>query len=144
MLVFLKRAIPWFLAATLFATGWHLGSASKDAEWKQEVLNEYIKKDEANRKTQEAVNKVSRDYQATISEIEGSTDRIINDLRNSNKRLSIRVKTARSSKGNSGCFPDGRAELDERDAKRILAVTQKGDAWIKALQNTIKELQKEK
>lgn len=144
MLQLLKSAVPWFFAALLFASGWNMGSNSKDAEWKEVIQNEYVQRVEATRSTQAAVDKISAKYQEDIAALEGSTDRIISDLRSDNKRLRVRVKTTGSSQGISRCESDGRAELDERDAKRILAVTQKGDAWIKALQDTIRELQKEK
>lgn len=144
MLLFLKRAAPWFFAALLFASGWHMGSNSKDAEWKEVIQNEYVKRVEATASTQRAIDEISTKYQEDIAALEGSTDRIISDLHNDNKRLRVRIKTTGNTQGVSRCEPDGRAELDDRDAKRILAVTQRGDAWIKALQDTIKELQKEK
>lgn len=144
MLQILKRAVPWFFAALLFASGWHMGSNSKDAEWKEVIHREYVKRTEATRSTQAAIDKISAKYQEDLAALEGSTDRIISDLRNDNKRLRVRIKTTGSAQSISRCESDGRAELDERDAKRILSVTRKGDAWIKALQETIRELQKEK
>ena len=141
MLQFLRKLIPWVLAGVLFGLGWHLGSDSTDAKWKQEVHNEYVKRVEATASTQRAINEISAKYQEDLAALEGSTDRIISDLRSDNKRLRVRVKTTGASDGQCGFEPDGRAELDDRDAKRILAVTQKGDAWIRALQDTIRELQ---
>lgn len=142
MLQFLRKLIPWVLAGMLFGLGWHLGSDSMDAEWKQEVHNEYVKRVEATKSTQRAINEISAKYQEDLAALEGSTDRIISDLRSDNKRLRVRVKPAGTSDGQCGFEPDGRAELDDRDAKRILAVTQRGDAWIRALQDTIRELQR--
>lgn len=142
MLQFLRKLIPWVLAGVLFGLGWHLGSDSMDAKWKQEVHNEYVKRVEAAKSTQRAIDAVSAKYQEDIASLEGSTDRIISDLRSDNKRLRVRIKTTGTSDGQCGFEPDGRAELDDRDAKRILAVTQKGDAWIRALQDTIRELQR--
>lgn len=142
MLQFLRKLIPWVLAGMLFGLGWHLGSDSMDSKWKQEVHNEYVKRVEAAKSTQRAIDAVSAKYQEDLAALEGSTDRIISDLRSDNKRLRVRVKTAGTSDGQCGFEPDGRAELDDRDAKRILAVTQKGDAWIRALQDTIRELQR--
>lgn len=142
MLQFLRRLIPWVIAGALFGYGWHLGSNSMDAKWKQEVYNEYVKKTEARATTQKAVDEISERYQEEIASLEGSTDRMLDDLRNDNKRLRVRVKSLSAASGGlCGRESDGRAELDERDAKRILAVTQKGDAWIKALQDTIRTLQ---
>lgn len=139
---FLRKLIPWVLAGMLFGLGWHLGSDSMDAKWKQEVHNEYVKRVEATASTQRAIDAVSAKYQEDLAALEGSTDRIISDLRSDNKRLRVRVKTTGTSDGQCGFEPDGRAELDDRDAKRILAVTQRGDAWIRALQDTIRELQR--
>jgi hypothetical protein len=113
-----------------------------EAKWKQEVQNEYVKRVEAAKSTQRAVDAVSTRYQEDLAALEGSTDRIISDLRSDNKRLRVRVKNTGASDGQCRFEPDGRAELDDRDAKRIIAVTQKGDAWIRALQDTIRELQR--
>lgn len=144
MLNFLRRLIPWVIAGVLFGYGWHLGADSMDAKWKQEVHNEYVKRVEATRDTQRAIDKISAKYQEDLAALEGSTDRIIADLRSDYKRLRVRIKTTGAINGQCRCEPDGRAELDERDAKRILAVTQKGDAWIRALQDTIRKLQAER
>lgn len=144
MLEFSKRIVPWLWSFMMIAFGWHYGSVSTEAKWKEVIHNEYVQRVEATADTQRAVDKISAKYQADIAALEGSTDRIIDDLRSDNKRLRVRIKTTGSAQGVNRCEPDGRAELDDRDAKRILAVTQKGDAWIKALQNTIRELQKEK
>lgn len=142
MLQFLRKLIPWVLAGMLFGLGWHLGSDSMDSKWKQEVQDEYVKRVEATASTQRAVNEISAKYQEDLAALEGSTDRIISDLRSDNKRLRVRIKTTGTSDGQCGFEPDGRAELDDRDAKRILAVTKRGDAWIRALQDTIRELQR--
>lgn len=142
MLEFLRKLVPWVLAGMLFGWGWQLGADSMDAKWKQEVQNEYVKRVEAAKSTQRAINEISAKYQEDLAALEGSTDRIISDLRSDNKRLRVRIKTTGTSDGKCGFEPDGRAELDDRDAKRIIAVTQKGDAWIRALQDTIRELQR--
>lgn len=122
-----------------------LGYDKADTKWKQEVHNEYVKRTEATANRQAAVQEVSKKYQDDIAALEGSTDRVIADLRNDGKRLSVKLSaTTRELADNRGCLIDGRAELDEEFSKRLIGVTQKGDAWIKALQNTIKEMQKKK
>lgn len=144
MLQVFKRALPWILAALLFGLGWHTGSDSKDAHWKEVLHNEYVSKVEATRETQAAVDLVATQYQDDLAALEGSSDRVINDLRGSNKRLYVKLKAKpRGTEGVSGCLADGRAELDDSTARDIIKVTQRGDAWIKALQGTIRELQKE-
>lgn len=146
MLQFLRTALPWVFAGALFMSGWHMGAKEERSHWNEVIHYEYVKKEQAREDTQIAIGKVSSRYQEEIAALEGSTDRIIDDLKRDNKRLSVRVKAASctSKPSSCGCQFDGRAELDERDAKHIIGVTQKGDAWIKALQDTIRELQKER
>lgn len=146
MLQFIRTALPWLFAGALFMSGWHMGAKEERNHWNEVIHYEYIQKEQARKDTQDAVSAVSTHYQEEIAALEGSTDRIIDDLKRSNKRLSVRVKnhSCSTSGGTCRCIPDGRAELDERDAKRIIGVTQKGDAWIRALQDTIRELQKER
>lgn len=141
----LKKLFPWVFALTLFGTGWHLGADSMNTKWKEEVHREYVKKSKARDDTQAAVDRISQDYQKRLQELQGSADRLVSDLRGDNKRLRVRVKQLSAKPASDGrCEFDGRAELDERDAKRILAVTQKADAWIRALQDTIRKLQESK
>lgn len=121
------------------------GYDKANTKWEQEVHNEYVKQTEATADKQAAVNKVSLQYQEDLAALEGSTDRVINDLRNDGKRLRVKLSaTTRELQDNGGCLVDGRAELDEEFSKRLIGVTQRGDAWIKALQDTIKEMQTKK
>lgn len=144
MLKLLRSALPWVLAGTLFMGGWHLGSTHERANWKEVIQNEYIAKTKATATTQAEVSRVSRKYQEEIAAIEGSTDRMLNDLRNNNKRLSVHIKTLTGLPEDNGrCEFNGRAELHESDAKRIIGITQAADAHVRALQRTIKEMQNE-
>lgn len=121
------------------------GYDKANTKWEQEVHNEYVKKVKATEDKQAAINEISRQYQEDLVALEGSTDRVINDLRNDGKRLRVKLSaTTRELQDNGGCLVDGRAELDEEFSKRLIGVTQRGDAWIKALQNTIKEMQTKK
>lgn len=121
------------------------GYDKANTKWEQEVHNEYVKKVKATADKQVAINEISRQYQEDLAALEGSTDRVINDLRNDGKRLRVKLSaTTRELQDNGGCLVDGRAELDEEFSKRLIGVTQRGDAWIKALQNTIKEMQTKK
>lgn len=145
MLQILRTALPFVVAGALFCSGWHMGAKEERNHWNEVIHYEYVKKTEATKATQDAIGKVASEYQEKLSTLESSTDRVIDDLKRDNKRMSVRIKRAGTSKPSAcGCQSDGRAELDERDAKRILGITQKGDAWIKALQETIVELQKER
>lgn len=121
------------------------GYGKANTKWEQEVHNEYVKKVTATEDKQAAINEISRQYQEDLAALEGSTDRVINDLRNDGKRLRVKLSaTTRELQDNGGCLVDGRAELDEEFSKRLIGVTQRGDAWIRALQDTIKEMQTKK
>lgn len=142
MLEFLKRAIPWMLAALLFGAGWNLGSNDNEAKWQEVIHNEYVKKQEATKATQREVSEISSKYQSDLDGLEGSTDRIITDLRGSNQRLLVKVKALGGTPSGDGrCLFDGKAELDEATSKRLIGIAQKGDLQIEALQETIRKLQ---
>lgn len=127
------------------ALAYNHGYDKANTKWEQEVHNEYIKQTEATANKQAAINEISQQYQEDLAALEGSTDRVINDLRNDGKRLRVKLSaTTRELQDNGGCLVDGRAELDEEFSKRLIGVTQRGDAWIRALQDTIKEMQTKK
>lgn len=142
MLEFSNRIIPWILASLLFGAGWYYGSKDKDTEWKEVIHSEYVKKHEATEATQLEVSKISKDYQETLAGIEGSTDRIISDLRRDNQRLRVNIKpTTGTTSGDGRCLFNGKAELDEATSRRLIGIAQRGDAQIEALQGTIRKLQ---
>lgn len=145
MLELLRRCAPWLVAGLLFCSGYWVA----DNKWEAKVSNEYITKLQAEDRTrasvQREVSRIAKDYQDKMSALEGSTDRIIDDLNRDNKRLRIRVKSTSGTVQTDGrCVIDGYAELDERDAKRLIAIGLKGDEWIKALQKTVRAMQQEK
>ncbi|QID21045.1 Rz-like lysis protein [Escherichia phage RDN8.1] len=145
MLELLRKALPWLAAGLLFCSGYWVA----DTKWEAKVSNEYITKLQAEDRTrtsvQREVSRIAADYQDKLSALEGSTDRIIADLNRDNKRLRIRVQpTSGTVQSDGRCVIDGYADLDERDAKRLIAIGLKGDEWIKALQGTIRALQQEK
>lgn len=140
-----KRAAPWLLATVMFAGGYY----TANNKWEAKVNAEYTSNLKASEDTriavQAEVNKVSKRFQDEMSALEGSTDRIITDLQSDNKRLRIRVKpTSGTTQSDGRCVIDGSAELDERDAKRLISIGLKGDKWIKALQDTVRALQQDK
>ena len=142
LLAIVKRIAPWVLAGMLFGLGWHLGSDSMDAKWKQEVHNEYIKRVDATASTQRAINEISAKYQEDLASLEGSTDRIIADLNRDNKRLRVKVNTSGlTEKYISRCFPNGRVELHPETSKSLIRIAQEADLKEKALQDTIRRLQ---
>lgn len=142
MLKLLKAAIPWCLAFVLLTVGYNVGYDKSDAKWSQEVHNEYIRKDDARKATQALVSDISADYQAKLKAAETNAARTLDDVHSDNKRLRVKVKSLTGQLDSRGrCQFDGEAELDDESAKRIIQVTQKGDAWIEALQRTVLTLQ---
>ena len=142
MLEFLNKALPWVLAGVLFTAGWNFGSNSKDAEWKEVVHNEYVQKSEARKVTQAEVSEVSLKYQEDYAALEGSTDRIIDDLSRTNKRLLVKTKPSSGTLTSDGrCLSTSTVELHESTAKSLISITQKADLKEKALIDTIKKLQ---
>lgn len=142
MLEFLKRAAPWLLAAVMFAGGYH----TANNKWEAKVNAEYISNLKASEDTrlavQAEVNKVSAEWQDKVSSLEGSTDRIIDDLNRDNKRLRVKVNTSGlTESGVSRCFPNGRVELHPETSKSLIRITQEADLKEKALQDTIRRLQ---
>ncbi|AWD92525.1 endopeptidase Rz [Pectobacterium phage Jarilo] len=136
----LKTLFPFIMAALIYGAGYFSGYTTTDNKWKEVVHNEYVLKQEATAAVQRQVDDVSKRYQQTLSEVEGSTDRIISDLNADNKRLRVKVKSTGDLTGDRRCFPDGKAELDESTAKRLIGITQRGDAQIEVLQETIRKL----
>lgn len=142
MLQFLRSALPWVLAGALFTGGWHLGVNHERSNWKEVVHEQYITQREATQSTQREVSRVSKEYQEEIAALEGSTDRMLADINSSNKRLRVQVRNLTGRAADNGrCEFTGRAELDETTSRRLIGITQKGDAQIKALIKTVKELQ---
>lgn len=142
MLEFTKKLVPWLWTIMVFAFGWHYGSQSTDANWKEVVHNEYVQKQEATQSTQRAVGEISAKYQADLEGLEGSTDRIIADLRSDNKRLRVSIKpTTGQLQGDGRCLVDGPVELHETTSRRLIEITEKADLKERALQETIRKLQ---
>lgn len=144
MLSTLRKGASWLLALTLLAGGWYAGADHTDSKWRRILHDEYVAKTEAHFQQQRAVSEVARDYQAKLATIEDQSNRTIADLSNANRRLRIRIKSLNTiDRDGNRCQFDGPAEIDGRDARRLIEVTQKGDAWIKALQDTIRILQQQ-
>lgn len=144
MLKLLRQAVPWLVAGLLFCSGYWVA----DNKWEAKVNNEYITKLEATeqsrRSVQSEVNKVSAEWQDKMSALEGSTDRVINDLNRDNKRLRVKVKTSGLTESDiSRCFPNGRVELHPETSKSLIRITQEADLKEKALQETIRRLRGE-
>lgn len=134
--------------ATSYGVGRYTQKGIDEAHFKEELQNDYITKQAATletvRVTQEAVNEVSARFTKEKESAASTAAATIDSLTADNKRLLIKLKQQPKSgetKGDNIIGADGRAEIDTGAAERIVSITTKGDAWIKALQDTVRELQ---
>lgn len=142
MLELLKRLAPAIVLVLTFSFGMYVGSVTKDNEWKEEVHNEYVTKNEARASTQREVNAVSKKYQEDYAALEGSTDGIIGGLSRDNKRLRANACAPGSARGSNGrCESYVSVELHESTVKSLVRITESADLKEKALQDTIRKLQ---
>ena len=142
MLELLKRLAPAIVLVLAFSFGMYVGSVTKDNEWKEEVHNEYVTKNEARASTQREVDAVSKKYQEDYATLEGSTDGIINELSRDNKRLRANACATGSARGSNGrCESYVSVELHESTVKSLVRITESADLKEKALQDTIRKLQ---
>ena len=142
MLELLKRLAPAIVLVLTFSFGMYVGSVTKDNEWKEEVHNEYVTKNEARASTQREVNAVSKKYQEDYAALEGSTDGIIDGLSRDNKRLRANACAPGSARGSNGrCESYVSVELHESTVKSLVRITESADLKEKALQDTIRKLQ---
>ena len=142
MLELLKRLAPAIVLVLAFSFGMYVGSVTKDNEWKEEVHNEYVTKNEARASTQREVDSVSKKYQEDYAALEGSTDGVINELSRDNKRLRANACSPGSARGSNGrCESYVSVELHESTVKSLVRITESADLKEKALQDTIRKLQ---
>lgn len=137
--------------ATLWGTytvGHVIGIKDERLAQQEVIKNEYIKKTTADiqqhNAVQTALDAIAKRHSDEMAELEGSTDGIVNALNADNKRLRIKLKAVSGAPGDKQqCIStvDGKAELDEGDAKRLIGIAQKGDKWIENLQDTVRVLQ---
>lgn len=142
MLELLKRLAPAIVLVLTFSFGMYVGSVTKDNEWKEEVHNEYVTKNEARASTQREVDAISKKYQEDYAALEGSTDGVINELSRDNKRLRANACAPGSARGSNGrCESYVSVELHESTVKSLVRITESADLKEKALQDTIRKLQ---
>lgn len=92
------------------------------------------------REKQREIDRISRDYHTQIQSLQADTSATISRLTADNKRLYVRLKSHNApSKGTHRPVVVNRAELDESTARDLIAITTRGDKWIKALQDTLKQ-----
>ncbi|WYM31303.1 lysis protein [Citrobacter phage Citrof5] len=142
MLELLKRLAPAIVLVLAFSFGMYVGSVTKDNEWKEEVHNEYVTKNEARASTQREVDAVSKKYQEDYAALEGSTDGVIDELSRDNKRLRANACAPGSARGSNGrCESYVSVELHESTVKSLVRITESADLKERALQDTIRKLQ---
>ena len=142
-----KRLIVGAFFALLVMSVYNKGYESGYNKKQVEVIKleqEYAKKlSETNLEAQRRLDEVSRGYQQELQDLQVSTSATINKLSADNKRLYVRIKSTSDSKCSHRPESSYRAELDEGTTRKLIAITKRGDAWIKALQDTIKHKEKQ-
>lgn len=137
--------VALFLLVGIWKTGYDSGYSAHLLEANQEKQELRKELDEVKRSKQQAISDISYAYQLELDSLNSKAKSDIASLSADGKRLRIKVKQL-SDEGaelRGRCFPDGYTEIDSGAAERIVAITNKGDAWIKALQETVKVLQSE-
>lgn len=137
--------VALFLLFGIWKTGYDSGYSAHLLEANQEKQELREKLDEIRQSKQQAISDISYTYQLELNSLSDKAKRDIASLSADGQRLRVKIKQL-SDEGadlRSRCFADGYAELDRGAAERIVAITNKGDAWIKALQETVKVLQSE-
>ena len=141
-----KRLIVGAFFALLVMSVYNKGYESGYNKKQVEVIKleqEYAKKlSETNLEAQRRLDEVSRGYQQELQDLQVSTSATIDKLSADNKRLYVRIKSTSDSKCTHRPEPSYRAELDEGTTRKLIEITKRGDAWIRALQDTIKQKEK--
>lgn len=145
MLELLSRNAKFIIAALMLAgctyLGYSTGYDKADLKWKEVVHNEYVTKEQANKRTQSALNEVSKGYQEDLASNEANAAGVIDGLNASNKRLRVKLASTGTTEGDRRCFPDGKAELHRETSEALIRITLDADAHVKALQDTVRALQ---
>lgn len=134
-----------FLLVGVWKTGYDSGYSAHLLEANQEKQELREQLDEVRQSKQQAISAISYAYQLELDSINAKAKSDIASLSADGKRLRIKVKQLSDERAElrGRCFPDGYTEIDSGTAERIIAITNKGDAWIKALQDTVRVLQSE-
>ena len=127
------------IVISVYNKGYESGYNKKQVEVIK-LEQEYAKKlSTSNLEAQRRLDEVSRSYQQELQDLQTSTSATIDKLSSDNKRLYVRIKSTSDTSCSHRPEPSYRAELDEGTARKLIEITKRGDAWIKALQDTIKQ-----
>lgn len=116
------------------------------SEYKQEIqqhlVDSYTKAMKVEREAQRTINSLGREYQRKLNEARENERAIADSLRNDTIRLRSHWRgceaTSRvSSAAASGSVYNGEAELRNESASRIIGDSDRADAQVRALQDTI-------
>lgn len=129
----------------IWKTGYDSGYSAHLLEANQEKQELREELDAVRQSKQQAISDISYAYQLELNSINDKAKRDIASLNADGKRLRVKVKqlSKEGAELRGRCFPDGYAELDSQYAESLIEITNRGDAWIKALQETVRVLQSE-
>ncbi|WYW04248.1 Rz-like spanin [Pseudomonas phage vB_PpuP-Kallioja] len=144
----LKEFVMWgFLVLAglglVYAKGHSDATDSLTIQYQSEQLEANKALEVERETTQRALADVSKNWQAYLSDAQGSAGRTIADLRSRNIGLSVNLAdaTVRCVTSDGRSLADGRAELREDVSQFLIGQAQRADAQVRGLQETVKTLQ---
>ncbi|ARV77567.1 endopeptidase [Pasteurella phage vB_PmuP_PS07] len=143
--IFNKHTVIWFLGVLLVSLVYHTGYKSGTAKMQTEIQNVHKRyQSETERLTkekQQVLNEISKKYQEDLQQVKSEADATIANLTKSNQRLYVKLKSLPSDHNGASYRPivDGKAELDDSTARSLIEITKRGDKWIEALQESLRQ-----
>lgn len=144
----LKEIVMWVFLLLAAAGIIYTKGRSDEAEAHTKKLNaaqlELLTEKENHRvQLQEAQTSIEAEWRQKNALVQSAATRTVDELRGSNVRLSVRLAdlTVSSVTGSNQCRADGRAELHRETSEFLVGEAQRADAQVKALQETIRNLQ---
>lgn len=145
MLDILSRNAKFIIVALMLAgctwLGFINGKTHERLKWQEEIQNEYVKKDTANRDAQGKLNDISTDYQKQLRDSERSAADAVTRITANGTRLRVKLNATSAQLRECGLLADGKAELHRETSEALIRITQDADAHVEALQGTIRTLQ---
>lgn len=136
-------AFTWYMVETLGNTKADLKEATRELQETRDAYNNF----ETERQTlQQELQVTAQRYLKELKANEDTAANIVAQFTADNKRLRFRLANSSSEcSGTSGggSSTDGRAELHRETSEALIRITTDADSQVKALQGTIRVLQKQ-
>lgn len=144
----LKEIVMWVFLLLAAAGLIYVKGRTDEAEAHTKKLNEaqielLRLKEEHRVQLQETQSHIEAEWRQKNALVTSAASRTVDELRGSNIRLSVKLAdaTVASVTDSNQCRADGRAELHRETSEFLIGEAQRADAQVKALQDTIRNLQ---